>query len=151
MVLSLRTSSDCYKFLLADIYSASPMNFSSWGPDWKLEKRLSVLAESGISQTETKHTRANRAPGMGYFSVWQIVLTWKVYIQCFLFANWKIIRLCDFFFSFCCTRAWIQGLHLEPLHQPLFCDGFFWDTVSWTICPGWLRTTILLISASWVT
>jgi hypothetical protein len=25
---------------------------------------------------------------------------------------------------------------------------YFWDRVSWTICPGWLRTEILLISAS---
>jgi hypothetical protein len=32
----------------------------------------------------------------------------------------------------------------------LFCKGFFWDRVSWTICPGWLQTTSLLISASWV-
>jgi hypothetical protein len=28
--------------------------------------------------------------------------------------------------------------------------GFFRDRVSRTICPGWLRTAILLISASWV-
>jgi hypothetical protein len=28
--------------------------------------------------------------------------------------------------------------------------GFFWDRVSQTICPGWLRKVILLISASWV-
>jgi hypothetical protein len=27
---------------------------------------------------------------------------------------------------------------------------FFGDRVSWTICSGWLRTEILLISASWV-
>jgi hypothetical protein len=27
---------------------------------------------------------------------------------------------------------------------------FFWDRVSWTICPDWLQTTILLISVSWV-
>jgi hypothetical protein len=26
----------------------------------------------------------------------------------------------------------------------------FQDRVSWTICPGWLWTVILLISASWV-
>jgi hypothetical protein len=31
-----------------------------------------------------------------------------------------------------------------------FCDGLFWDRVSWTICLGWLWTAILLISASWV-
>jgi hypothetical protein len=29
-------------------------------------------------------------------------------------------------------------------------EGFFWDRVSWTICPGWLQTKSLLISASWV-
>jgi hypothetical protein len=28
--------------------------------------------------------------------------------------------------------------------------GFFPDWVSWIICLGWLLTTILLISASWV-
>jgi hypothetical protein len=28
--------------------------------------------------------------------------------------------------------------------------GLFRDRISRTICPGWLRTTILLISASWV-
>jgi hypothetical protein len=43
----------------------------------------------------------------------------------------------------------------------LFCDGFFWDRVSRTICPSWLGTVILLLwgwpqrldplaSASWV-
>jgi hypothetical protein len=30
----------------------------------------------------------------------------------------------------------------------LLCDGFFQDRVSWTICPGWLQTAILFISAS---
>jgi hypothetical protein len=32
----------------------------------------------------------------------------------------------------------------------LFCDSFYWDRVSRTICLGWLQTGILLISASWV-
>jgi hypothetical protein len=31
-----------------------------------------------------------------------------------------------------------------------FCEGFFWDRVSQTFCPGWLWITVLLISASWV-
>jgi hypothetical protein len=31
-----------------------------------------------------------------------------------------------------------------------FCDGHFQDRVSQTICPGWLWTTILSISVSWV-
>jgi hypothetical protein len=25
----------------------------------------------------------------------------------------------------CDTGSWILGLHLEPLHQPFFCDGCF--------------------------
>jgi hypothetical protein len=32
----------------------------------------------------------------------------------------------------------------------LFCVGFFQDRVSGIICPSWIRTKILLISASWV-
>jgi hypothetical protein len=32
----------------------------------------------------------------------------------------------------------------------LFCDGFFGDRISWTICLGWLWTVILVIPASWV-
>jgi hypothetical protein len=27
---------------------------------------------------------------------------------------------------------------------------YFWDRVLWTLCHSWLRTLILLISASWV-
>jgi hypothetical protein len=66
--------------------------------------------------------------------------------------------------------SWTQGLHFEPLHQPppfsfihmciqhlghfsppaLFCEGFFEIGSHRTICLGWLRTTILLICASWV-
>jgi hypothetical protein len=34
-----------------------------------------------------------------------------------------------------------------PAH---FCVGYFPNRVWWTICPGWLWTMILLISASWV-
>jgi hypothetical protein len=29
------------------------------------------------------------------------------------------------FVCFCGARTLTQGLHLEPLHQPYFCDGFF--------------------------
>jgi hypothetical protein len=31
-----------------------------------------------------------------------------------------------------------------------FCEEFFWDRVSWTICLGWLWATILLIPAACV-
>jgi hypothetical protein len=57
------------------------------------------------------------------------------------------LLLCFIFFS---TGAGTQGLHFEPLHQPFFCERFFSRWILWTICPGWLRTMILLISASWV-
>jgi hypothetical protein len=60
---------------------------------------------------------------------------------------WSILL---FFFNGS-TGAWTQGLHFEPLHLLFFVKVFFfWDRVLWTICPGWLRTTIFLISASWV-
>jgi hypothetical protein len=58
----------------------------------------------------------------------------------------------QFLFCFSDTGAWTQGLHLKPLHQPYFV-GFFkiGHRVSRTICLDRLRTSILLISASWVT
>jgi hypothetical protein len=55
-----------------------------------------------------------------------------------------------FFFFFCSTGAWTQGLHLEPLHQPYACKGFFMIGFLELFCLGWLWTMILLISASWV-
>jgi hypothetical protein len=56
-----------------------------------------------------------------------------------------------FFFFFFLQH---QGLNSEPTPwatpPALFCDGYFQDRVSQTICPGWLRIEILLIFASWV-
>jgi hypothetical protein len=63
------------------------------------------------------------------------------------------------FFCCCCCCLFfffaVLGLNSGPTPQDtqpafFFCDGFFWDRVSWTICFGWLQTMILLISASWV-
>jgi hypothetical protein len=36
------------------------------------------------------------------------------------------------------------------LELSLFCVGYIWDRVLWTICPSCFQTTILLISAPWV-
>jgi hypothetical protein len=56
-----------------------------------------------------------------------------------------------FFFLFCSTGVWTQGLHLEPLHQPFFVKRFFEiGSCELFIYLGWLQTAILLISASWV-
>jgi hypothetical protein len=67
--------------------------------------------------------------------------------------------------SSCCVTShpktrWLQttfffpvlGFELTLSHSasPFFCDGFFQGRVSQTICLGWLWTTVLLISASWV-
>jgi hypothetical protein len=44
--------------------------------------------------------------------------------------------------------VWTQGLHLKPLHQSFFMMGFFFELE--LSCLGWLQTSILLKSASWV-
>jgi hypothetical protein len=51
----------------------------------------------------------------------------------------------DFFFLI--TGIWTHSLHLKPLHQCFFDGFFFLNRILWTICPGWLWTMILLISA----
>jgi hypothetical protein len=61
----------------------------------------------------------------------------------------QFIFFLSFFFFFCSTGVWSQSLQLEPFQQPIFSEGFFQDRVLLAICPGWLRTMILLISASW--
>jgi hypothetical protein len=57
------------------------------------------------------------------------------------------LRVFFFFLRYC-------GLNPGPTPwttpPALFVMGFFQDRVLWTICPGWLRTAILLISAFWV-
>jgi hypothetical protein len=47
---------------------------------------------------------------------------------------------------------WVLNSGPAPWATPpvLFCDGFFHNRVSRTICPAWLWTTILLLSAFWV-
>jgi hypothetical protein len=49
-------------------------------------------------------------------------------------------------------RYWGLNSGPSPWATPpaLFCEGCFQVRVSWTICPGWLWTSILLISAAWV-
>jgi hypothetical protein len=56
------------------------------------------------------------------------------------------------FTLFLFLRYWNLNSGPTPWATPhaLFCDGFCWDRVEQTICPGWLQTAILLISASWV-
>jgi hypothetical protein len=73
---------------------------------------------------------------------------------------WKVLQhsLKRFFFFFLVVLAFelnasrLLGRHSTPWATPsvLFCVGYFQNRVSWTICPGWLQTLILLISASHV-
>jgi hypothetical protein len=45
----------------------------------------------------------------------------------------------------------LLGRHYHLSHSALpFCVWYFQDRVSWTICPGWSQTLILLVSAFWV-
>jgi hypothetical protein len=53
-----------------------------------------------------------------------------------------------FFFFFVALGLEYRAYTLSHSISP-FCVRYFWDRVSWTICPGWLWTAILLISA-WV-
>jgi hypothetical protein len=68
-----------------------------------------------------------------------------LFLCCIIFKFTYFFSLYSFF---CSTRAWTQGLYLEPLHQPLFCDGIFqigsWKLLlrgglnlrsSWSLCP----------------
>jgi hypothetical protein len=53
------------------------------------------------------------------------------------------------------TTSFFLGIELmtytlSDSTSTFFCDAFFQDKVSRTVCPGWLRTFILLISASQV-
>jgi hypothetical protein len=75
------------------------------------------------------------AKGFSYIC-WIIPTQWST-------KFWNLIL---FIYSFG-TGVWTRGLHLEPVHQPYFCDGFFEKKL---FAQGWLRTSILLISASWV-
>jgi hypothetical protein len=57
-----------------------------------------------------------------------------------LVNSWSI-----YWFIYCGTGFWTQGLHLESLHQPFFVKGFF-EIGSLKLA----QTLILLISAFWV-
>jgi hypothetical protein len=54
-----------------------------------------------------------------------------------------------FFFFFELLGIRLGAYTLSHYVSPFLCDGFFRDSVLWTICLGWLWTAIFLISASW--
>jgi hypothetical protein len=74
--------------------------------------------------------------------------TTKLYLQ-------LLQKICFYLFIYLFTYFWWNwGLNSGPspwaTPPTLFYDRYFQDSVSQTICPGWLWTTILLISASGV-
>jgi hypothetical protein len=109
---------------------------------WKITYTLSVkkyLSDFlyGLDQRDNAYKKANSV----LMRLIVIILTWIFLLQDFFFF---------FFFFFCSTAVWTQGLHLELLHQPFFCDGFFeiWS-LKLFVQAGW--TKILRTSSSWVT
>jgi hypothetical protein len=61
-------------------------------------------------------------------------LAFRVLLKVYgVFRDWGVViilqdlNLCcfSFFLFFGSTEAWTEGLHLESLHQPYFCEGFF--------------------------
>jgi hypothetical protein len=59
-----------------------------------------------------------------------------------------------FLLFICAYNAWVISPPCSPPPTAplpaLLCKGFFQDRVSWTLCPGWPQTMIVLISASWI-
>jgi hypothetical protein len=88
-----------------------------------------------------------------YLSFLRTYQIWMSRNFLFFFSSfWDKVSLCSprliFFFS---TRAWSQGLHLEPFHQPFFVMGVFKiGSRELFACAGFEPAAILLISASWV-
>jgi hypothetical protein len=51
-------------------------------------------------------------------------------------SHWCLASSCiTFFFFFCSTGVWTQGLHFEPFHPPFFVIGFF-KLGLWNCLPG---------------
>jgi hypothetical protein len=79
-----------------------------------------------------------------------------VFFFCFCRFDWFLSSLDSyvplnlFFFSILGFELWAYTLTPWAILPDLFCDGFFQDRVSRTICLDWLWTAVLLISASWV-
>jgi hypothetical protein len=80
--------------------------------------------------------------------VYPCASTWSIFV-----GSFGIRKTSSSIFCFV-LLLWYWGLNsgATPWATPpfLFCDGFYRDRVFKTICPGWLWTTTLLISVSWV-
>jgi hypothetical protein len=80
-----------------------------------------------------------------FFSYW-IVHYWIVHL--------KTAKVPNFMFSIFFVCLAVLGFELRAYtlthSNNSFCVRYFHDRVLWTICPDWLWTSILLISASWV-
>jgi hypothetical protein len=95
-------------------------------------------------------------PWCVYYVIWQLLEITNVFCPSRVKWFFRMIVSCIISLSLCLSLSFDelgfeQSIHIEPLHEPLFCDGFFFqDRVSWTIRLGCLWTAALLISAFWV-
>jgi hypothetical protein len=106
-------------------------------------QKAAIIREMSINELIIKSSVTQH--GIWLWCRFPRALPWPYTIRMSIFTTHNA------FFFFFSTEAWTQGLYLEPLHQPCFCEGFFETGSCRTICPCWLWTLVLLISASWVT
>jgi hypothetical protein len=86
--------------------------------------------------------------GWPWTNIFLISVSWVARIMGLSHCAWpKYVKK----IFFCCTGVWTQGLHLELLYQHIFVKCFSnIGSLKLFARAGWLRTVILLISASWV-
>jgi hypothetical protein len=129
----------CQEFI-TQTHSRSPARFKIQEPrKWHL---VTDHCAMGLKATRS-HLKEDPTDqdGLTWVSM-RVLLSWfKIYQACL--NPWIL-------FFFLVLGFELRAYNFSHSTSPFFCDGFFWDKVSQTICPGCLWTSILLISASWV-
>jgi hypothetical protein len=117
-----------------------------WGRTWLTQGKAELTAESTSSlRPETIFNYLDLTMPAARFYSW----AFQFYQPLHCYPS--VLFFFFFFFFF----LWCWSLNSGPTPQAtppalFLCDGFFQDRVTGTIHLGWLWTSILLISASWV-
>jgi hypothetical protein len=130
-----------------------------WFGPWKQRPYKSILNAPHLLHSAYTHTHTHtHRHNFGHFRYlvnvcWMKMKAkfWLLFLLLFCHCCYHRMVLCFsplllFFFSVLGFE--LKAYTLSHSISPFFCDCFFLDRVSKTICPSWLRTAILLISAS---